>query len=497
MSFSRTLFAAMLGHAERPAMQLDDETVSHAQAVAQAGTIATHLAAAGIGPGDRVGIAVSNVLEAALCILACWRLSATPSVIDFRTPRPVRARLAADFGLAALLESRSPPGVEVYPALAFAPAWRIEAAGTSPDLDAIDCTHPAFLMLSSGTTGAPKGYLQAHEVLGRRLASYINVADDSAPRFLTPMTLAFSATRQHVMNYLVRGGVINFFPLLYTPSELIEGLLAFRATASALPPPIVARLVREVGERDTPLFPGMKVLDSIGGPALPEDKLSAYRNLSPAYSIKYASSLTGRISQLAGADVLARPESAGRVAPGVRVEILDAEGRALPPGAPGVIKAWTHTMASGVVSAGRGHHVDPAVMGEGWGIPGDIGSLDEEGFLTILDRQEDMIVRGGVNVAPQEIEALIRAHPEVEDVAVAGIPDAALGQEIAAFVVAGAALAEPALRAFLTANLIADRRPRHIRLVRALPYNANGKLVRRSLVESLVAELAAARDRIS
>ncbi len=159
--------------------------------------------------------------------------------------------------------------------------------------------------------------------------------------------------------------------------------------------------------------------------------------------------------------MLARPESAGRVAPGVRVEILDAEGRALPPGAPGVIKAWTRTMASGVVSAGRGPYVDPAVMGEGWGIPGDIGSLDEEGFLTILDRQEDMIVRGGVNVAPQEIEALIRAHPEVEDVAVAGIPDAALGQEIAAFVVA--ALAEPALRAFLTANLTADRRPRHIR----------------------------------
>jgi long-chain acyl-CoA synthetase len=149
-------------------------------------------------------------------------------------------------------------------------------------------------------------------------------------------------------------------------------------------------------------------------------------------------------------------------------------------------------MVSAAVAAGNKPFVDPKVMGAGWGIPGDIGFLDDDGFLTIVDREADMIVRGGVNIAPQELEKLIRTHPQVLDVAVAGYPDDIMGQEIAAFVISDSATIDD-LRAFLRANVASDRRPREIRLVRSLPYNDNGKLLRRQLVDGLVKDMASVR----
>src|SRR5690606_15390136 len=119
----------------------------------------------------------------------------------------------------------------------------------------------------------------------------------------------------------------------------------------------------------------------------------------------------------------------------VTVQILDGNGQVVPTGERGAIKAWTKTMASAVLLPGNQPFVDASVMGDGWGMPGDIGFVDADGFLTIVDREGDMIVRGGVNVAPQELEKLIRAHPKVSDVAVVGVPDATMGQEIAAFIV--------------------------------------------------------------
>jgi long-chain acyl-CoA synthetase len=266
---------------------------------------------------------------------------------------------------------------------------------------------------------------------------------------------------------------------------MIEALLSFEATGTGQPPPVIARMVKEAGERAEPLFPALRTLDSIGGPARPEDKVAAWRNLSRGYRISYASSLTGAISSLSGNDVLARPETAGRLNRGVKVDILDENGMPLSNGSIGLIRAWTPTMASAVLLPGGAAFVDPKVMGEGWGIPGDIGYVDESGFLMLVDRAEDMIVRGGVSVAPQELENLIRAHPKVSDVAVAGFSDPVMGQEIAAFVVGHATLSIGELRAFLAANVPPEKRPRELRLVTSLPYSSHGKLLRRVLVDDL------------
>ncbi|WP_137930711.1 class I adenylate-forming enzyme family protein [Mesorhizobium comanense] len=485
MSFGRQLLEAFASHGDKVAMVSDRSQVTYAQALAQIGHLSANFSASGIGPGDRVGLAMVDNIDVVLSILACWKNNATPVVIDFRTPASQRARQARDFGLKIIFENRAMPGDEVYPRALFDAGWKTDASAPGFGTDApMSDANPAFLIFSSGTTGDPKAYIQSHQALARRIAARKAVVEGTAKRFLTPMALSYSAMRHQVFGYLLYGGVVRFFPPLFTPSELIEALLSFQASGTALAPSVIARMVKEVGERATHLLPHLSVLYSVGGPARGEDKIAAYRYISPGYRISYSSSLTGIISSLSGLDILAKPESAGRPVAGVQIEILDADGRVLPQGERGLIKARTPTMASAVLMPGNRLFVDPQVMGPDWGIPGDIGFLDADGFVTIVDREADMIVRGGVSVAPQELEKLIRAHPKVQDVAVAGFADETMGQEIAAFIVSREGTAEE-LQAFMRANIAPDRRPREIRLVASLPYSDNGKLLRRQLVETL------------
>lgn len=482
MSFGKQILEAFAANGDRVAMVSDRSRITYRQALTEIGHLAANFSASGIGRGDRVGLAMVDNIDVVLSMLACWKLSATPVVIDFRTPRSQRARQARDFGLKMIFESRAMPGDEIYPNALFDPGWKSVSV---PGFDApMDDSSPAFLIFSSGTTGDPKAYSQSHEALSRRVAARRGMMEGTAKRFLTPMALSYSAMRHQVLGYLLYGGVVRFFPPLFTPSELIEALLSFQASGTALAPSVIARMVKEVGPRSSPLLADLAVLYSIGGPARGEDKIAAYRYLSPGYRISYSSSLTGIISSLSGPDIMAKPESAGRPVAGVQVEILGADGRAVAPGERGLIKARTPTMASAVLMPGNRLFVDPQIMGSDWGIPGDIGFVDAEGFLTIVDRESDMIVRGGVSVAPQELEKLIRTHSKVQDVAVAGFPDDTLGQEIAVFIVSEHGTIDE-FQAFLRANITADRRPREIRLVASLPYSDTGKLLRRQLVATL------------
>jgi long-chain acyl-CoA synthetase len=484
MSFGRQILEAFATHGEKVAMVSDRSQITYAQALTEIGHLAANFGASGIGPGDRVGLAMVDNIDVVLSILACWKNSATPVVVDFRTPRSQRARQARDFGLTVVFESRAMPGEEVYPNALFDAGWKSASAPRVKAEIPMDDANPAFLIFSSGTTGDPKAYTQSHEALARRVAARRSVVEGTARRFLTPMALSYSAMRHQIFGYLLYGGVVRFFPPLFTPSELIEALLSFQASGTALAPSVIARMVKETGERTTHLLPKLSVLYSVGGPAKGEDKIAAYRYLSPGYRISYSSSLTGIISSLSGLDILAKPESAGRPVAGVQIEIIGADGRVLQQGEQGLIKARTPTMASGVLMPGNRLFVDPQIMGSDWGIPGDIGFLDADGFVTIVDREADMIVRGGVSVAPQELEKLIRTHPKVQDVAVAGFADETLGQEIAVFIVSQQGTVEE-FQAFLRANIAPDRRPREIRLVASLPYSDNGKLLRRQLVETL------------
>jgi long-chain acyl-CoA synthetase len=470
--------------AERVAVVTDRDKLTFGEMIAQSDSIASHFLAAGVRPGNYVGIALQDSLEALLAIFACWRISATAAVIDFRMPRVQRAAMARDFTLSVVLENARVPGEGNYPSATFDQNWRFVPAVGTPLPPAGDDSHPAFLLFSSGTTGTPKAYIQGHDIVSARISARKTLLDAGERRYLTPMALTYSATRHQILGYLINGGTVRLAPPLFTPSELAEELLAFGASGTALPPPVIARLIREAGVRSEPLFPKLAVLASIGGPARGEDKVAAYQNLTNGYRISYASGLTGTITALSGPDVLRKPETTGRPVPATRVAIIDKSGAELPTGATGRIKAWTKWMTPSMLLPGGIVGIDPETMGPDWGIPGDLGYFDDEQFLTIVDREADVIVRGGVNVAPLEIEKILMRHPKVTEAAVVGFPDEIMGQEIAAFIV-GESAAVDDIAHFVRTNIAPDRRPREIRVVPALPYSEHGKLMRRRLVEML------------
>jgi len=210
----------------------------------------------------------------------------------------------------------------------------------------------------------------------------------------------------------------------------------------------------------------------------PAEKIRAKASLSDNFVQVYGATNCGRISALSGADLEARPDTLGRVLPHVIMQMVDDNDRILPPGESGIIRLRSPGMA-------RRGYGSSASSGEGfkggWAYPGDIGAFDEDGFLHLLGRTSDLIIRGGANVHPSEVELAISECPGVRDVAVVGFAKLPEGEEIAAFIVAEGNLTEAALVAHCRTCLAPDKRPRKFVFVSDLPRNTNGKVLRSEL----------------
>ncbi|RST87425.1 long-chain fatty acid--CoA ligase [Aquibium carbonis] len=482
---AKAVIETLSGDLDRPVIS-GEVDLTAGELLRRSAGFARMLEAHGCGQDSRVALYLQSNVDLLAGMIGGWMVGACVVLMDFRTPGPQRSAVAKSINATLSVESRRMPrSADDYPTVLFDDAWRQPAPWADFANGPASPGSFALCALSSGTTGVPKIYLMSHEVTMRRLQHGINTKMSANSLFLAPMSLSISATRARVLSFLIRGGQIRFMPPLASAGELIETLSATRAAATALPPSIIATMVREIGVRPEPYFPHLKMLRSTGGPALPEDKIAAYHNLTPGYRMAYSSNLTGTATILAGEDVLKRPESAGRAVSGVTIEIIDAlTGARLPNGQAGLIKATTPYVGDVTIEPAGGSYGGGEQRGDDWGIPGDVGFLDDEGYLTIVGRSADMIIRGGVNVAPQEIEAVLVQHPAVIDVAVTGIDDPIYGQEIVAAIVSKDG-DEDEFRAFCIRNLAPERRPRIIRIVDSLPYNAGGKLQRSKVADML------------
>jgi acyl-CoA synthetase (AMP-forming)/AMP-acid ligase II len=223
----------------------------------------------------------------------------------------------------------------------------------------------------------------------------------------------------------------------------------------------------------------LDALYCLGAQIYPEEKLRARRILSKAFVEDYGTSLAGRISSLHGADLEERPDSVGRVMPYVVLEIVDANDTALPPGESGIIRVRAPGMARSVYGSTTREAGDK--LSDGWAYPGDVGLLDDGGFLRLLGRTSDVVVRSSINLYPSEIERVIAAYEEVREVAVVGFAKLPEGQEIAAFVVGSDSLTETALISHCRACLAPDKRPHKFVFLKEMPRNAYGKISRAEL----------------
>ena len=166
----------------------------------------------------------------------------------------------------------------------------------------------------------------------------MNTQSEGAGKLLVATSLQFHPPLVLTIANLIVGNPVQFHPILFTPNTLIEAILSSRARTILLPPPVIRRLVHYVGPRKTPLFTDLRILRNVGGPALPDDKIAAYKWLSNGYMMAYASQQSGLVSVLKGADVLSHPKSTGRIYDGVIVEALDDKGAVLPLGVPGRLR---------------------------------------------------------------------------------------------------------------------------------------------------------------
>jgi long-chain acyl-CoA synthetase len=417
----------------------------------------------------------------------------TEAEVEGLLDRVAPAHLVTDPARAAALAGRA--GVQAIARDAFLAA--VTAAPEPPPAawpDAGDAL--AILLFTSGTTGIPKTAVLRH----RHLVSYVLGTVELGSAGPEEATLV-AVPPYHV------AGIAAVLSSVYAGRRLvqlprfdarawIETARREQVTHAFLVPTMLARIVEALGTESMPL-PSLRAVAYGGGP-MPRPVIERALALWPEVAFTNAYGLTETSSTIAllgpeehrTAQTSADPElrrrlaSVGRALPGVEVEVRDAEGRPLPPGEPGEIHVRGEQVAGEYLERGS------LLAADGWFATRDAGWLDADGYLFLGGRLDDVIVRGGENLSPGEIEDVLREHPDVADCAVVGVPDAQWGEAVAAAVVPrpGAAPDAEALRAWVHGRLRSSRAPAHIVFRDALPYTETGKLLRRRVRAELERE---------
>ena len=476
-SLSDMMIALSQRHPDRLAVDSPTRNLTYAQFVALSSQAARELAARGIEPRMRVGIANRRNEDTLVLMCAMWMLGVVAVAMDFRTRAPERAALARDFELAAILEDRAVDAGGAYRAIVTDADWDAAVAAQpggpvySPPVEA-----PALIALTSGSSGERMGVLVDHASLYIRANMPLGlISRDQGGRMLMLGSLSFSAAMHITTAHLVHGGTVVYVPALFGVEELSRFIVEKHITSFTAVPTVMRGLLEIHRDRDTPAFPALRCLCVAGAPAAAQEKRLARRVLSASFIEVYASALTGRIAVLDVADVEAHAESVGRVIPLVNVEVVDAHGRVLPAGEPGAIRVRSPSMSTEVCGPGslrqRGDRV-----ADGWVHTGDVGRVDGEGFLHLLGRDSEMIIRGGENIYPAELEAVALELAGVKEAVAVGFPSERVGEEIGIFVVAEPHLAEHQLMAHFRSRLTPNKVPRTIRLVAVLHKNENNKV---------------------
>jgi long-chain acyl-CoA synthetase len=524
----RALVQLARGHGDAIALVYEDERLSYEQTFQRVAALAEHLVdACGVRKGDRVALAMRNYPEwpitffaavsagAIVVPLNAWWTGAelqygladsgaTVLVADEERARRVAEHLG-DTDVAHLLVARSvqrpaADGRDLAPVLATAhPERPLPPVEIEPDDD-------ATIFYTSGTTGFPKGALGTHRnFTGNMVAlAYGNARaslrrrrpkDDTEPAAPAGQSASlltvplFHATGSHsVLQGAFTTGSKLVMMYKWDPERALELIERERVTAFGGVPSMVIQLL-ESPSLDTRDLSSLRSVSYGGAPAPPDlVRRIAQRFGGKPASNGYGLTETSSVSTLnSGDDYLAKPDSVGAPVAVTDVKVVGPDGDEVPVGDVGEL--WIK--GPNVV---RGYWRKPEATAEaflpgGWFRSGDIARLDDEGFVYIVDRAKDMVIRGGENVYCVEVEAVLHEHPDVLEVAVVGVPHPVLGEEVAAVVqVRGGSPASDAdLRAFAAERLAAFKVPSVWRLTTdELPRNPNGKLQKRDIRDALL-----------
>ena len=303
--------------------------------------------------------------------------------------------------------------------------------------------------------------------------------------YLSPAPLYHAAPNRYVQRTLGEGGTAVILRK-FDPGAALDAIERYRVTHSQWVPTMFVRMLAlpEEARRRRRDLSSHRCAIHAAAPCPPAVKRAMIEWWGPILWEYYAGSEGVGTAVIGSEEWLGRPGSVGRPVNGVRVHITDEAGRELPPGEIGQI--WFEG-APRFAYHNAPEKTAAAYNGRGWGTLGDLGWLDEDGYLFLSDRRADLILSGGVNLYPAEIEAALARHPDVSEVAVVGVPHPEFGEQVHAVVVPRAGAAEEGLAASLDAwcreRLAGPKRPRSWEFAAELPRSEAGKLLRRLLKE--------------
>ncbi len=456
----------------------------------------------GLQAGERVALALSNCPESIELLFACWHagLAAVPMnaklhgsefayMLENSGARLcfVTSDLAATIGAAAKAMPAGGTVVEIGSA-----DHRKLAEGEPAEIATVAPDDLAWLFYTSGTTGRPKGAMITHRNLFAMLLSYFIDVDRVAPGDAIIHAAPLShGSGLYILPHLA-AGACQVVPESggFDPAEVLDLLPAHPGSSLFMAPTMVKRFTDHGSEGDTR---NLKTVVYGGGPMYVEDLKRAMARFGPVFVQIYGqgespmtiTSLTRAQHQDSDhPDYEARLASVGRPQSVVEVRVADGEDRSLPPGALGEVLARGDSVVPGYWQNPEG---SAETLRGGWLHTGDLGVMDEAGFLTLKDRSKDVIISGGANIYPREVEEVLLQHEAVSACAVIGRPDPDWGEAVFAFVVPreGAPPDDAALDAHCLEKIARFKRPKGYRFVAALPKNNYGKVLKTALREML------------
>ena len=523
----REVWLSTAPFASRDHLVYEADRLTYGEAHRQVAAVAAWIKAQGVGQGERVAIAMRNYPEWMLIYWACacigvtvvgmnaWWTSAEmayaladaePRIVFADAERIARVQEHAGMLAGATLvavRTEPPPGLAVPWGDVVATGAPLPAADIDPDTD-------LCIFYTSGTTGFPKGAQLTHRscvnnLMNMRFAGQaqtlatqraMGVAPDPTATLPIPVTLIttplFHVTANNCAAYATTaGGGVLVLMRRWDPEEALRLVERERVTGITGVPVISRELI---GHPNFSNYDTSSLLTVGGGGAqLQPDLVAKIDQALPTARPNTGYGMTetsGIITSIVGDFFVDKPASCGRAMPTFETLIIGDDGEPRPPGQPGELLVRGASVIRGYLNKPE---ATAQTISDGWLRTGDVAYIDAEGFLFLVDRKKDMVLRGGENIYCAEVEAALHQHPSVAECCVFGVPDERLGEEVGAAVVvrAGDSLRAEELRTHCLALMARYKAPRYI-WVRSdpIPRNANGKFVKRELREGLRVEEA-------
>ena len=481
------LRAAAASHPDRAAITHGGEAATVGELEARSIRAAALLAARGVGRGDRVAIQLPNVPAFADFYFAVLRLGAVVVPVNpllraaesAYTLEDAEARVLIAWHVAEAPEGAAAVGVDVIRVEEPFGGAVLDGFEGDDDVAEVDPEETAVILYTSGTTGRPKGAELTHRNLGlntRAVIGALAIGPDDVLLGTLPLYHSFGQTC--TLNASIAVGA-RLALLARFDAAAAVGLVADEGVTILMGVPTMLAGIAAAAADRGPL-PSLRIAAS-GGAPLPREQAETFERITGVGVLD-----TWGLSETSPAATLNRPGesragSVGRPIDGVEVRAVGDDGVALPVGETGQLAIRGHNVMKGYWR--RPDATAAAITPEGWFLTGDLGRVDEDGYVYVVGRLKDMIIRGGLNIYPREVEEVLHRHPAVGEVAVVGVPDERLGEEVGAAVVLapGASAAPAELRDWLKQRVAPFKYARHVWTLDELPKGPTGKILRREI----------------